>query len=54
MRARLDLLDADKDGRLDKSEWPTGRERAFILADADKDGYVTLTELAALLSRRRR
>lgn len=46
-RERLMAADANKDGKWSKEEWLAAgrREMGFNLMDADKDGFVTMTEL---------
>lgn len=47
MLGRLfDLLDADDDGRLTRTEWQEQIERDVAFADENEDGRITLKELA--------
>jgi Ca2+-binding EF-hand superfamily protein len=49
-------LDADKDGRISRSEAEKGPrlKEHFDAVDADKDGYVTKAELGAALDKLRK
>lgn len=40
----IERYDANKDGKLDKSEAPEGMQRVWDKLDADKDGAITLEE----------
>lgn len=40
---KLAKYDANKDGKLDKAEFP-GTDEAFVAADADKDGALSAAE----------
>jgi hypothetical protein len=52
---KLMAADANKDGKWSKEEWLAAgrREMGFNLLDADKDGFVSRTELAEGIKRMR-
>jgi Ca2+-binding EF-hand superfamily protein len=45
---RFDLIDADKDAKLSKSEMAADRSARFGAADTDKDGKLSVSELIAV------
>jgi hypothetical protein len=45
--------DTDKDGKLSKEEAPERMQQSFDRADADKDGFISLSEWAAHQNRRK-
>lgn len=44
---KFDKLDANGDGQVSRAEHTTGGQRMFTEMDADRDGIVTATEMAA-------
>ena len=53
LKMMLDRMDANKDGKIEKSEWK-GREQMFARLDADKDGVISKQEIATLIERTQR
>lgn len=41
----LEMMDANKDGKVSKEEWQTHHEQRFAEMDADKDGSITPAEV---------
>jgi Ca2+-binding EF-hand superfamily protein len=48
--ATMELSDKNKDGRIDREEFHQRTIEVFFFADADKDGYLTVGEIEAVVS----
>lgn len=49
---RFRALDTNKDQRIDKAEYDASGDRAFAQQDDDKDGTVTMSDVAATTAKR--